>query len=459
MRKHFPEYYPPSDQEKADIWGTGLFVLDANVLLHFFRYTPAAREELFSILDQLKGRLWVPHQAALEFHRRRLALVVKQERDYEKWINDADTRLNELLGIVTAERSRTADTADILTAISGAKESIRAALQAAQKRHPGEADAAKVLDRLTDLFEGHVGDPSSEKEQEERLKTASKRVSSNVPPGYKDAGKENGNQTGDVLIWFQMLDKAQADQRPIIFVTDDTKEDWWLVVHGMTKGPRPELLREMREVAGQDFLLYRSDQFKQQAVKHFSLSEDAEVAKEVAEVAAEDISERLRVGMGDWIRTLEGVGGTLQADSFRAIRESIALQPDPFRSLVGGMVLQPDSFRSLIEKMALQTGASRSFRELFTADRTSLLGQFQLPSISSEHLFLNNAFNSEMLGGVAKLSAAWQAQMQALSAFKAPYVAGMSPATLTPVNTEQTGQESAADTEHQGSIDGDLETP
>jgi hypothetical protein len=49
--------------------------LDANALLSLYRFTPKARSELLAIIRALKSRLFVTHQAALEFHKSRLKVV------------------------------------------------------------------------------------------------------------------------------------------------------------------------------------------------------------------------------------------------------------------------------------------------------------------------------------------------------------------------------------------------
>jgi hypothetical protein len=72
MRETFPGYYTPSDAEFKRLWTKSLFVLDANVLLNLYRYSSETRKKLIEILQRLDTRLWVPHQAALEYQRNRL---------------------------------------------------------------------------------------------------------------------------------------------------------------------------------------------------------------------------------------------------------------------------------------------------------------------------------------------------------------------------------------------------
>lgn len=53
------------------------------------------------------------------------------------------------------------------------------------------------------------------------------------PPGYMDEKEKDKsdvtktNKFGDLVLWKEILKKAKDDQRPILFITSDVKEDWW----------------------------------------------------------------------------------------------------------------------------------------------------------------------------------------------------------------------------------------
>jgi PIN like domain len=84
MRKSFPGYYRPSDAEFRKLWDSCLFVLDANVLLNLYRYSDETRKKLLDIMQQIRSRLWVPHQAALEYQRNRLEVISAQKEAYKQ---------------------------------------------------------------------------------------------------------------------------------------------------------------------------------------------------------------------------------------------------------------------------------------------------------------------------------------------------------------------------------------
>lgn len=85
-----------------------------------------------------------------------------------------------------------------------------------------------------------VGGPYPLDKKKEAFEQGRKRYEKHIPPGYKDEeknnkkgqGKEQGNSNeerrfGDLIVWVQILDKAEETGKPIVFVTDDRKEDWW----------------------------------------------------------------------------------------------------------------------------------------------------------------------------------------------------------------------------------------
>jgi len=108
--------------------------------------------------------------------------------------------------------------------------------------------------------------------------------------GVAGTSKEGIRRFGDVILWFQILDHAQAVKKPIILISDDAKEDWWLIHHGRTIGPRPELVAEMRRKANMDFYMYSSDRFLERAADFLQLQRQQDAIEEARELRQEDIA-------------------------------------------------------------------------------------------------------------------------------------------------------------------------
>ncbi|RWB57616.1 MAG: hypothetical protein EOQ47_09520 [Mesorhizobium sp.] len=136
--------------------------------------------------------------------------------------------------------------------VAGFFESLSAEIDSATAKLP---DADAVFDAVTHLFDGKVGEQPERAELEARHKEADRRKQAKAPPGYMD------KKPGDYLIWAEMKEKAKASRLPILFITSDVKEDWWLRHNGKTIGPRPELRDEFLAETGQMFYAYQADRF------------------------------------------------------------------------------------------------------------------------------------------------------------------------------------------------------
>ena len=82
MRTGFEGYFRPSEDEFAELWEHGLIVLDTNVLLDLYRLPTTASSNILSILEKNAERIWLPHQVAAEFHRRRITVIATQRKTF-----------------------------------------------------------------------------------------------------------------------------------------------------------------------------------------------------------------------------------------------------------------------------------------------------------------------------------------------------------------------------------------
>ena len=82
-----------------------------------------------------------------------------------------------------------------------------------EEQHPDLFGNDPFLDRLTDLFKGKVGEEYPADEVESLIKEANKRYERKIPPGYRDIKKEGLNKYGDFILWRQVMDKAESDER------------------------------------------------------------------------------------------------------------------------------------------------------------------------------------------------------------------------------------------------------
>lgn len=309
MRDLFRGYYKPTPEEFAEIWEKCIFSFDANVLLHIYSYTPKTRERFFEILQGLNERIWIPHQVAYEYQKNRLYVISDQMKVYE----EIEFLLNKNLADLKNElfkdykRHPFLNTKEIVEDLEQALAEVKSKIKLARAAHPNYLEHDELREVLTNLLEGKVGQPYSEEELENIYQKAEKRFSYKKPPGYKDAKKPIPKNYGDVVLWFQLIDYARFQQKPIIFITDDNKEDWWLKYEGETLAPRPDLVQEiLSEVGIEDFqfYMYHSDQFIDYAEKFLGLAVRPEAVKEAREIMLQDSASKRIVVESTYLRSV-----------------------------------------------------------------------------------------------------------------------------------------------------------
>jgi hypothetical protein len=164
-----------------------------------------------------------------------------------------------------------------------------AALDATRAKHPDYWNEDPVQEALTLLFSNdRVGDPDKPPNV---VESAKQRFNEQRPPGFMDKDKDGDRKYGDGVLWLQALEYAKESKRPLILITDETKEDWWLKVGGKTFGALPELVAEMRKYARVKFHLYQPDQFLQYAAKFLQQAVPEKAVQAVRRIRARDEAE------------------------------------------------------------------------------------------------------------------------------------------------------------------------
>ncbi len=75
MKNIFTGYNKKTEDEIKNIWNEGLITFDANVLLDFYRFSKKSKEGFINLIKELTSKIFLTHQAALEFHRNRFEVI------------------------------------------------------------------------------------------------------------------------------------------------------------------------------------------------------------------------------------------------------------------------------------------------------------------------------------------------------------------------------------------------
>lgn len=284
MRELFSEYYRPTEDEFKKLWAECTFVFDANVLLNLYRWSGETRDDFFGILEKIKERIWLPHQVGYEFHKNRPAVILDRATVANTIVKDLRASKDKAIECLRKNRSPFVKEETCQKSLEEAFDAIIDSIESGKDSDKDLLGGDDILERIDNLFSGKVGHDGCEDAKTRAESEGKSRYEKEIPPGYQD-NKKPTNKYGDLILWFQILSYSKAHSKSIVFVSDDAKEDWYLQYNGRKIGPRPELIREIKEESDANIWFYRIDQFMRYAKNYLV----AEVSDRSIEEAKEDI--------------------------------------------------------------------------------------------------------------------------------------------------------------------------
>jgi PIN like domain len=277
MKIIFPGYSKKNEKEIKSIWDSCVIVFDTNTLLNLYRYSDATRETILELISKLSERIWLPHQAALEYNKNRYEVIADQEKAYKEFID----KIIQIQKDLQSTSKPPFLSFSLHGDLDKAFEKVNAEVVENINRYKNYLKEDPIYDTLSNLFEGKIGQPFSSDDLKEIYKQGEERYKAKIPPGYEDEKNKDGiRMYGDLVLWKQVIAKSKADKKPIVLVTDERKTDWWWKIKdGRNMGPRQELVEEMMKEAGTEFHMYSSERFLSYG-KHYL---DEKVNKEALE--------------------------------------------------------------------------------------------------------------------------------------------------------------------------------
>lgn len=295
MKGMFPGYFANNAESLKGIWDECLFVLDANVLLNLYRYSAETSFELFEIFTLLQDRLWVPHQVAKEYLSNRVSAISQQVKVYD----DALKGLAELKKAFENPKQHPFLSEEAMQGFLESHSKLVHELGKSKGSYLSKIELDDIKDRLEVLLDGKVGSGLTKDESLEIISLGLDRYSQKVPPGYKDAKKGGDSEIlddklkpfGDFIVWAQTIDKAKKDNIPVIFVTGDSKEDWWTIYSGKPLEPHPQLVEEFVRDVGKGFYMYLPEVFMEKANEYLKRVTSQRAVEEIVVAREEDESQ------------------------------------------------------------------------------------------------------------------------------------------------------------------------
>ncbi|MEH7154701.1 PIN-like domain-containing protein [Neobacillus drentensis] len=239
-----------------DIIGDSKVIFDTSALLNVYRYSLVSSKRILNHIRKYEVRIWLPSQVRKEFYRNKgsvRSINLYKNLD-NKLIRHVETKKDELLVQLSEyEKKRFSKFTELKSKLEAKFFEMNAIIKAYKTDIAEETGVYKeFIEEVDSYLDGLLeSDKVSEElnlvELLEVLKEGELRYKYNLPPGYEDAkSKEGIDKFGDLIMWKQVLKKSpEITEKHIIFVTSDTKPDWF---HKNNQNeviyPRKELISE-----------------------------------------------------------------------------------------------------------------------------------------------------------------------------------------------------------------------
>lgn len=270
-----------------------LVFLDTNVLGYLFKLLGAARNEFFTwtdrliIEDRLKIPAWVLSEYLAKLKNKKLGEYTAQSSEPDE-IRKKLENLHRMASLFVDEQvlkgiGFTGDRQKYLAEFEKAIKGLTPFTGAFKRQFDAATIHSEIAARLSPaVLASNIGELCARAGREGDV-----RQSHRMPPGYKDAGKDENNY-GDLIIWFEILEFAQANKdrfQKTVILTNDAKADWVYApehrmetIKGVAKAlpnkdpqinlPDPRLVAEFQAVVGhRDFYIVSLPVFVEALVK------------------------------------------------------------------------------------------------------------------------------------------------------------------------------------------------
>ena len=208
------------------IEATTIFI-DTNILLSPLKIEKSIPfEELLLTLYPFKNSIVIPSHVFSEFYDNFESTFNSSKKEIQRAIEETSRSFDQIikqLSILGHHNKITIELQKRKT-ISDVEESIDKRIRQLK------ADAKRIYDHIEEILSLQTNGDYSVKERYVLMAEYDARCRRSIAPGYKDSGKDNENDYGDLFIWQEILDfmheRAEDGSRDAIFITNDFKADW-----------------------------------------------------------------------------------------------------------------------------------------------------------------------------------------------------------------------------------------
>ncbi|PGP66444.1 hypothetical protein CN998_21895 [Bacillus cereus] len=316
-------YNYPLDSFKQVWEESPIIIFDTNSFFYLYRITPETTGNILEVLKTIpKEEFWIPKQVTKEYFDNHSNVIRKEHGKYTAVTESIKSTMLVTENKLTKQFKKYNEfkyplVKELEGKIQHAISSIKAEMESYTENIKEEVESNKEMlqeDKIKEFVEDlisseRIGEGFNYSQTLEIYNEGIFRYEYKIPPGYEDVVKDKTDETkrkkfGDLIIWKELLRKAKETERPIIFVTMDEKEDWWILDKDKSPiSPREELLEEFKDYSDKTFTLMTLPNF----YYYVSLINNKPDVKSYVELNALSICKEL-IDTEGWEETLSSNG-------------------------------------------------------------------------------------------------------------------------------------------------------
>ncbi|MDH2861941.1 PIN-like domain-containing protein [Bacillus cytotoxicus] len=315
--------YPLEEFKK--VWDESpIIIFDTSSFCHLYKYTPETTTEFLEVLELVpREQFWIPKQVIDEFNENHQEVINTAHSKYAAVTGTIEGLMLSTASKITRQfkkynEFRYPSVKELEGKIQHAFKSINEEIANYTENIKEEAEKNKEMlkeDKVKAFVDGlisseRIGEGFNYTQTLLIYSEGEMRYKYQIPPGYEDLEKDKRDATkrkkfGDLIVWKEILKKAEETKKPIIFVTMDEKEDWWtLDKNNEPQMPREELGKEFGDYSDATFVMMNLQNF----YNNFStIVEKVRNIKSYLEINGESICEEL-IDIQEWQTVLSSNG-------------------------------------------------------------------------------------------------------------------------------------------------------
>ncbi|MEY8331333.1 PIN-like domain-containing protein [Lachnospiraceae bacterium 48-33] len=237
-----------------------LIVLDTNVLLELYRQPANISLDVISALKKIQNNIHVPRQVYDEYLKNYHKTCGDEKKKYKKVTEELSDSLKKLENDIAKKigeyrKHNYTDISKLQNDLNEKIKDIQNIITNFEKSHHEEIqlnidflENDKVKEFIDLLHnQGNIGEKIPFSQKLLLLQEGQIRYNNLIPPGFRDSAKIGEAKYGDLFVWKDIIAIAKEKNTNIIFVCNDTKEDWWEKNKDTPIDLRHELNEEFKE--------------------------------------------------------------------------------------------------------------------------------------------------------------------------------------------------------------------